>query len=95
MRAGVLENIYSQRLGVKRLSRQPSIQADLGSTIPQTVEHLLRTKLDGFITRRNQIIHRGPAYYTSSETEIKEAAKVFETLVMGCAEALDKHLQSL
>jgi predicted transcriptional regulator len=99
LRPGIVQDIMAKRLGInniwQKLSRNANIQQYLGSTVKRIVERLLQSTLDGFIERRNQIIHRGRNYYTASETDVKNCSEFFSVLVQGLADFLSNCVRTI
>ncbi|AQX74568.1 hypothetical protein B1772_03490 [Dehalococcoides mccartyi] len=99
LNAGVINEIYSQRLGMKdiwkRIARQTALADYLGSKDKNTVEKIAKEKLDGAIKHRNNIIHRGRSFSHTGESEVRNTAQYFSALMDSLAIVMDKYEQSL
>jgi hypothetical protein len=94
-----LDQHFRKRLGIpkiwQKLSRDSRFQSDLGAPGPATAEALARSKLEGLLNRRNDIVHRGRSYYTAGDSEVRGAAAYCVALTLALAHALDDQLGAI
>jgi hypothetical protein len=90
---------FDERLGIpkiwQKLSRNGRLQVALGCNVPATAEMLARKKLEGLLSRRNDIVHRGKLYYTASDSEVRAAASYCTDLTQAVAEMLVEQLAAI
>ncbi len=95
----IVEDTLSKRLGLlkiwQKLSRDTTLQGIIGTTVLATVERQLKEKLGKIMQKRNDIIHRGRNYCTSSDSEVREAAKILKGIVDALAKLMEQYLDSL
>lgn len=99
LRCTVVEEMLARRLGLKKvwqkMARRVEVTSVLGTTNPSTSENVLRKRIDGYILRRNQIVHRGKGYYIASASEVEQATSFFGSVVEALANVLTDYEQSL
>lgn len=99
LRDKVIEDIFDERLGLQKvwqkLGRETVLSTHLGSTNSQTTEQRARSKLNGVMLQRNNIIHRGQGFYHPGESELRDTARYFSVLVSSLANVMDKYLASI
>jgi hypothetical protein len=99
LRDGVIEVIFGERLGLQKvwqkLSHEVILSTYLGSTNPLTTEQLARSKLNGAMLQRNNIIHRGQGFHHPGESELSDTARYFNVLISSLANVLDKYLAAV
>ncbi len=94
-----LEDVFRVRLGLDKVwhkaAYEKTLSEYLGSPHHDTTERVAKERLTSAMQRRNDIIHRGRAYYTPGQSEVKECALFFAALISALAAVLSKHLDTL
>ncbi len=97
--ADIIQQIFQKRLGIKsvwqKLGRQKALSDHLHTPNNPTTEQVARQRLNGAIQQRNNIIHRGKAFYHPGESEIQETARFFRVLIGSLAEVMVKNLAAM
>lgn len=79
----------------QKLSRESAVQTQVGTNTRALAEDLAKRKLGGLMDRRNDIIHRGKSYYTSSLSEVRDSVTYLNTLVTSLAEIMERSLAGI
>lgn len=99
LRHAVVGEILTNRIGIekpwKKIAKRSHLKLFYGTDNEQTLEKLAKNELDSCIERRNNIIHRGRNYYTSSESDITRATHFFEVLTSSIVDVLYYHKQNM
>ncbi|NVO30242.1 HEPN domain-containing protein [Hymenobacter lapidiphilus] len=95
-KSNLIDEIFSKRIGVKDLWKRISREAEMQNYFPgssvENVERLSKLKLDDFIQKRNEVIHRGRSYYAPSTGDVKDCIKFFKCIVTCIATILSSSL---
>jgi hypothetical protein len=92
-------NEHLRNLGMKDTWRiigsKAILKTNLASMSDQITAERAKLALDGLMTRRNQLVHRGTSYTAPSEADVRECAEFFTSLIQAIAEALEDHLHAI
>lgn len=71
-----------------KISKEHDLKVTLGTVTDTMTESVARERLKSIMDRRNQIIHRGKQLIIPSESEIKECAVFFKSIVLSITKVM-------